>query len=265
MKAPKIILYDIETSYNIGATWGKWDQNVLRFFKEVELLSFSFKELKKGSAGVVTRLDKRGMSDRALAKELWHLHNEADVTIAHNGNSFDNKLANARFLKHNFSPPSPYQSIDTKLVAKKYFRFNGNSLDDLARFLGIGTKVKHTGLDMWTSCMAAIDKRIRAFVPDYKESEGKKSWALMAKYNRGDVELLEKVYLRLREWMTNHPNLSVLGARPNSCPKCFVVGQMQSRGFKCNSTSKFREWQCQACRGWSRSRLSEKIEKPERV
>ena len=38
----KILFYDLETSPNVSYTWGKWEQNVIAFKKEWELLSFAY-------------------------------------------------------------------------------------------------------------------------------------------------------------------------------------------------------------------------------
>ena len=45
MKKAKILIYDLETSPNQGYTWGKYEQNVIQFTKEWELLSFAYKWL----------------------------------------------------------------------------------------------------------------------------------------------------------------------------------------------------------------------------
>ena len=42
-------------------------------------------------------------------------------------------------------PPSPYKTIDTLKIARKYFGFNSSKLDDLGRVLGAGEKVRHGG------------------------------------------------------------------------------------------------------------------------
>jgi hypothetical protein len=41
----------------------------------------------------------------------------------------------------------------------------------------------------------------------------------MKRYNARDVELLERVYNKLRPWATNHPNLN-LYTNAGACPVC---------------------------------------------
>lgn len=171
--------------------------------------------------------------DSALVQSLWYLFDEADIVIAHNGNSFDIKKMNALFAKHGLTPPSPYRSIDTKLEAKKYFRFDSNKLDDLGDYLGVGRKVKHEGIDLWFDCM----------------SGNKTAWAKMAKYNEGDVALLERVYFKLLPWMNTHPNRNAY-RDVNCCPKC-GSGKIHARGFTYAQTGRRQRYQCQNCGGWS--------------
>jgi len=42
-KKTKILFYDLETSPNIGYTWEKYDQNVISFIKEREILTCAYK------------------------------------------------------------------------------------------------------------------------------------------------------------------------------------------------------------------------------
>jgi len=60
-------------------------------------------------------------NDKYLIKELWDVFDQADIIIAHHGDGFDIKKSNARFVFHNLQPPSPYKSIDTLKIARKYF------------------------------------------------------------------------------------------------------------------------------------------------
>lgn len=242
----KILFYDIETSPNLAYVWGKYDQNVIDFKKEWEMLSFAYKWQGSDKVTCITRPHFSDPTDKSLVKALWKLLDEADVVIAHNGDQFDNKKTSARFVAHGITPPSPYQSIDTKKVAKSYFNFNSNSLDDLGRTLGLGRKVKHSGFDMWLGCMA-----------------GKKSsWKEMAHYNKQDVVLLEKVYIKMRCWINNHPTASAASPdKPPGCPKC-GGSRLKSHGFRHLKTQSYQRYVCKDCGGWCRARKAEKGIKP---
>ena len=237
----KILIFDIETQPNLSYTWGKWQQDVIRFKSEWEMLSFAYKWLGERKTIAVGR-DK--FSEEALVLRLRQLFDEADVVIAHNGNSFDVKMCNAKFIEFGLTPPSYYKSIDTKLVAKRYFRFNSNKLDDLGNILGLGRKIETGGFDLWLGCMQG----------------DKKAWKKMLAYNKQDVVLLEKVYLKLRPWIDNHPGINLLEGRPEACPKC-GSGPLQKRGtIKTTKVALIQRYQCQNCGGWSQARKSQKTE-----
>lgn len=231
----KVLLFDIETSPNVGLTWGRYEQDVLHFKKEWELLSIAWKWLGEKSTHVRTRLNYKDRSDKAITAALWALLDEADIVIAHNGRKFDARKSSAKFLEHGMPPPSPYKVIDTVLVARSKFHLNSNKLDDLGKLLGVGRKKHHgEGIDLWLRCMAG----------------DRKAYATMAAYNKQDVVLLEKVYLKLRPWMGAQGDVHMV----DGCPKCGSK-HLQSRGFKATVASKYRQYQCQNCGAWSRGRL----------
>lgn len=238
----RIALIDIETSPNLGWVWGKWEQNVIEFEQEWHLLSFSVKWLNKKGVKTYALPDYPGYerdpeNDKALAKDLWEVFNEADIIIAHNGDKFDIKKSNTRFFEHKLGPPSPYKSIDTLKLARKYFAFNSNKLDDLCQKLGIGKKVKHMGFVLWKKCMLGDPE----------------SWKLMKRYNAQDVRLLEAVYLRLRGWHATHPNVALKGEGNYACPSCGSARTIK-RGYSYIVAMRNQRYQCiePNCRKWSR-------------
>lgn len=232
----KIILLDIETSPNLAYVWGKYQQDVIEYEHEWDLLCWTVKDL-EGESRTRALCDVK--NERELVQELWNEFDRADIIIAHNGDDFDIKKSNAKFSFYRLPPPSPYRTIDTLKVARKYFGFNSNKLNDLGQFLHLGTKVETGGFKTWRGCMEG-------------DSE---SWRLMKKYNAQDVLLLEKVYLHFRPWITNHPNLS-LYCDGFICPKC-KSDNIRREGCRFSQTRKFQRYQCQDCLGWSRSPVSE--------
>lgn len=239
----KILLYDIETMANLAYVWGKWEQDVIAVKRHWYMLTFAYKWLGESKTHVVSLPDfklykKDQFNDRDLVKALWDLFDEADVIIAHNGNSFDIKKTNARFIKHKLKPPSPAKYIDTKLVAKKYFKFDSNKLDDLGDYFNIGRKINTGGFELWLGC----------------EANDKKAWDKMCKYNIQDVVLLEKVYTEMLPYMKDHPNLALLMGEKNACPNCEGT-HLQKRGFEYTRASQFQRWACMDCGAWHRSPL----------
>jgi len=238
MSKPKILFYDIETAPNLSYTWGIYDQNAIDVKETWHLLSFAWKYAGDSRVSCLSLRHFKGNAkskEKALAKALHKLLQTADVTVAHNGDTFDYKKAKARFIYHGLKPTRIVPSVDTRKVARKYFAFNSNSLDSLCRFLRIGKKIKTPGFDLWLDCMANKTK----------------SWKLMESYNKKDVELLEKLYNRLLPWMHTHPNMAALEGK-DGCPKCGSKA-IERRGTYATNTSIRYKWFCQDCRGWHTS------------
>jgi hypothetical protein len=232
MSDPKVYLIDIETSPNLGYTWGKYEQNLLRFKKEWELLSFAYKVLDEKDTDCVSRPEFRDKTDKALTKAVWNVFNDADVLVGHNIDKFDNRKVRAKFVEHGLAPPKPYKTIDTLKIARSQFAFNSNSLNDLAFTLKLGKKVHTGGIDLWFGCMEGDPK----------------SWAKMVEYNIYDVVLLEKVYHRLRSWYPSHPNFALYDGRPG-CPVCSSP-RVQRRGYQVLRQRMAGRFQCQNCSHW---------------
>jgi len=74
------------------------------------------------------------------------------------------------------------------------------------------------------------------------------AWRTMIKYNKMDVVLLERVYMKLRAWIDNHPNLAAVD-RPSACPKC-GASKFKSEGWKYTKTRRYRLYRCKVCQGY---------------
>lgn len=240
MSKPKILLWDIENTPALGYSWQKYDTNIISFKEDWYILSFAYKWLGQKTTHVVGLNDfpnykRNKRDDKQLCLVLRDLLDEADVTIAHNGDAFDMRKANARFLINGIDLPSPSRQIDTLRIARRVAMFTSNKLGDLGESLGLGGKADTGGFETWLGCMEGSER----------------AWKILKKYNKADVDLLEKVYYKLRPWAPAHPNLSLMAEMPDSCPRCGVPGQMWRRGKRPQMTRIQERFQCQACRGYS--------------
>jgi hypothetical protein len=231
---PKILLFDIETSPLLSHTWGRYEQNVIEVEREWFLLSVAWKWLGEKKIHVRTLADYPGYAknkecDKQLAREIHRLLDQADIVVGHNLDHFDIKNSQARFAIHGFKPPRPFKTIDTLKLARKHFAFSSNRLDDLGKQLGVGRKIPNTGKHLWLGVMAG-DPRC------HKQ---------MAAYNAQDVALLERVYLKLRAWSTNHPNLSFF-TRADTCPIC-RSDELHRDGYRYLRTGKRQQFECESC------------------
>jgi RNase_H superfamily len=228
-----ILYFDIESAPNVGYSWGKWEQNIIDFTQESYLLCYAY-AWNDEKVKVVSLTDFEGYvphstNDKALTQSLWELFEKADIIVAHNGNKFDIKYANKRFIENGLVPPSRYRTIDTLLVARNKFNFNSNKLDDLGKYLKLGRKVETGGFDLWLGCMKGDEK----------------AWAKMKKYNKQDVVLLREVYYRLRSWMNNHPNLNIY--ETSDKPTCAVCQgtHLHKKGQEIRNNTIVHRWKCQ--------------------
>jgi len=78
------------------------------------------------------------------------------------------------------------------------------------------------------------------------------AWKRMEKYAKQDVVLLEKVYLKMRPWMKNHPNLALYTGGGLACPNCNSYNVMR-RGYSYAQTQAYQRWQCKDCGKYSQS------------
>lgn len=232
----RIAFFDIETAPSLGYFFDKWKENNI-VATECDWYIISFAVKWNGSKKVHTyalpdyplyKKDKE--NDRELVKDLHAIFSEADILVAHNGDKFDIKKANTRFLSHGMRPPKTYKSIDTLKIARQKFRFDSNRLDDLGKSLGVGRKLPNTGFHLWRACMRG----------------DLKAWRIMRRYNARDVELLERVYLKLRPWATNHPNLNLYHGRPTKCPTC-QSESIKSKGLAYAKAVVRRRYVCGPC------------------
>lgn len=238
-KSPQVVLLDIETSPILGWAWQAFDTNLLKIVENTKVISVSWKQLLDKKTHVRCIADyktyKKGETDdKELIKEVWDVLDKADVLIGHHSDSFDIKKLNSRFIYYGLNAPSSYQTVDTCKLAKKYFRFDSNSLNNLSIYLGLGEKAP-SGLSLWLDCLAGD--------PD--------AWLKMKKYNAQDVILLEKLYLTLRPFQDNHPNLNLLSDHSGeSCPTCLST-TLSKRGFSLTKTGTKQRYQCNSCGSWS--------------
>ena len=247
---PKILLYDIETCPSLVWVWNQWKTNVIATERDWSILCFAWRWLGTDQTGFCSvfqdpTFQPDNFTDLQVCQQLHRLFSEADCVVAHNGDKFDQRKSNARFLYWGLTPPSPYQQVDTKKEAQRYFANYSNALNELGRLLGIGQKQAHEGFALWRACMAGDPA----------------AWARMEDYNVQDLELLEGLYLRLLPWIGSPgkggggPNRG-LWPQPDdedwTCPKC---GSHRRRGVAPYRTrfSTYLSSCCADCGGWSRA------------
>ena len=237
----KLLFLDCETSPNSAFCWGLFNQNIgiSQMIDSSKILCWAAKW--SGDKKVIYSGLDVDDHDVMIAR-MHQLMDEADVICTYNGNKFDIPVLNKEFVLLGLPPPAPSKSLDLYKVVRKNFRFTSNKLDYISQQLGLGSKVKHEGFELWVKCM----------------NDDPEAWKKMQKYNKQDVILLEKLYERILPWLGGHINRNLYADGGNSCPTC-GSHLLQRRGYSVQLTGRVQRYQCQDCGSWSKGSKVEKL------
>jgi hypothetical protein len=255
-KGPKILLWDIETSYLLGAFFQRYNDSPIPYasvFQEWFVISAQFKWLHEKKTTVISVLDNKNRfnndftDDYIVIKTLRDLLDEADIVVAHNGDHFDWKKFKAKLIYHKISPPRRPKMIDTYKEAKSSAN-TSNKLGDLCEYYGLENRKASSNFGDWL--IATLPYGV------YKKSKGKKLVVtkktktaaikhIAHEYGKYDIPALESLYLELRPYMFRHPNLNEYYDdgidRCTNCKSCDLKKDGSSHGkqkYKCNNCGK---------------------------
>lgn len=238
-KNVRILTIDIESKPLQVYTWSLWDQHVGidQIIDHGGLLCFA---AKWAGDREVMFYSEWGDGYQGMLEAAHRLLSEADIVVTYNGDRYDVKKLNQAFMLAGMTPPKPFKSIDLIKTNKQRFDLPSRKLDYLVRQTGVGKKVAHQGFSLWVDCMAGDPK----------------AHAVMEKYNRGDVVVTEKAYLRLLPWLTNTPHMGMFTRDERSCPYCgstkLSSGDDPLDNLTHANVTSYRLLQCGRCEGWSR-------------
>lgn len=179
---PKILFYDIETSYGLAKAWRPgWKVKLTQdnFITVPKIICISYKWNYEDTVHTV-RWDSN-QDDKLLLELFIPELNKADFIVAHNGDKFDLPWIKTRALANDLEMHPKYKTVDTLKIARYKHRFLSNRLDDIGEYLKLGRKIK-VDFALWDRVI--LEKSEKAL----KE---------MIKYCEQDVLLLEKVYNKL--------------------------------------------------------------------
>lgn len=229
----KVLTLDIETAPNVAHTWGIWQQNIglpqLRESGYVLCFAAKWEDQKY----------TRWFNKDEVAPAAHDLLTQADVVVTYNGTSFDIPWLHTAMAKAGLTAPSGFVHVDLCKVVKQRFRFPSNKLEYVAReLLGEG-KQPTGGHETWVGCMA----------------DDPKAWDRMARYNKADVVLTEKLYQHLKPWVNNLPNYGLYDGdgTVTQCPQCGSE-DIVKRGLAYTRLSAYPRMSCNQCNRWFRGR-----------
>lgn len=239
-----LVIYDIEVSYIVSATWDVYDTNVVKILREPFIIGIGWKFLggKETFYKDITDfpLYKR---DRFSDKELIEYFKDnviekAEIFIGHNSKKFDWKWIMGRYATHKIEPPTEKRQIDTYQVCKNNFKFPYYSLKYLLEKFNLPRKIQNDGIELWVDCV---------------ENNIKERWQEMEDYCKGDVIGTEALYLRIRPFIKNHPsvpqlleNMTVENGKLMNCKKC-GSDQLVKAGFNYSNRATHRSYKCLNC------------------
>jgi hypothetical protein len=194
MKKINRLIWDIETSPNVGLFWRPGYRLSIphdNIIQERGIICICYKW--EGSKQV-HHLEWDNGDDSKLCRDFMEVALKADELIAHNGDKFDIKFFNGRCVVHGLDPAPIWKTVDTLVIAKRRFGFNSNRLDYLGKYL-FGEGKIHTEFGMWKDIL--LDNCPKAM-------------AKMVKYCKQDVNLLERVWKKLQAYHAPKTHVGVL-------------------------------------------------------
>lgn len=217
----KVLIYDIETSPNIGWFWSAgFKKNIShnQIIKERAIICVSYKWL--GESQVYNLTWDNDQNDKFLIEQFVEVLNEADLIVAHNGDNFDLKWIKTRALYHRIPMLPKYNQFDTLKLAKAKLYLNSNKLDYISKFLGHEGKIK-TDIDLWLDIIFKKDKI---------------ALNQMLEYCDEDVRQLENVYNELKYLDNPKLHLGVLnGETKQTSP---ITGSVNIKHIKVVTTNR---------------------------
>ena len=246
---PKIAIIDIETAPILSYIWSIWKPafgtNMME--RGSYVLSWAAKWLGEDEVFCdalcyQTGYDPANEDDSQMLEGIWNILDEADFVVAHNGDKFDIKRLNTRFLLAGMRPPSPFKQIDTLKMVKRCFAFDSNRLEHLLQEMyGFG-KDDSGGFDTWRGCMQG----------------DMEAWDKLLQYNKTDVTKLEKLYIDIRSWDKSHPNAATHAEASDvpTCVSCSSENVSPTGKAVSTNASKYDGYVCNDCGTQMRGRKS---------
>lgn len=229
----RLLTIDIETRPMESRHWGLWGQNIgiSSIQKPDGVLCFAAQFAGERKVHFASQW---GDGERGMARAAFRLMDEADVVMGWNSDKFDIPWLQRLFCEQKLGEPSPFKRLDLMKKVKRKFRLPSYKLQFVATWLGVGSKLRTGGMDLWDDVLAG-DPKARD---------------KMRRYNIQDTRLTGDVYAELnaRGWVSSPVNQSIRGG--HVCPHC-GGNELQGRGVYESLTRAYQRYFCKGCKRWS--------------
>lgn len=230
----RVLTLDIENFPSVAHVWSLFNTNVslaqLQIPSELASVAAKWYDQKE-----VMFFSSYHDGYDAMIEGIYKLVCEADIIVGYNSKNFDMKHLNRAFLEAGYDPPTPYKNVDLLHVVRNNFKFASGKLDHVAERLGLGNKISHEGHALWVKCM----------------NKDPEAWERFKEYNLEDVRLTERLYDRLRPWISTHPHMGQYIGEAHVCPVCGSDKLVAEGKAHANVTS-YDQYRCE-CGALSRS------------
>ena len=234
IRPPKILIFDIETSYMLVKAYSLKGNDYIaprNIVKDWHMLSYAGKFRGDDKFFYLDqRYTQDKSDDRQLTEGLHDLISSSDVLVGHNLDGFDLKKFNTRAALYNLPPISPKITHDTLKILRKFFALSSNSLDFAAKFLQLKNRKsshgKFPGDSLWEECLKG----------------NLEAWEECEHYNKQDVLVTEELFDFLAKY---EPAINYQSFYQKQ--KCVCGGEdFHKDGFKFTRQGRFQVFRCRA-------------------
>lgn len=237
MSGPRILTVDLERVPGLAEFWQPKTHyiNTSAIVEYPRTICFAWKWNDSAKIDFIAEWDEGG--HEAMVRKSFELYDEADMVVTYNGVRFDNKHFKSDWTVYDLGVPSSWFDIDLLAVARRELGFEVKSLDEVTKRLGLQSKVDKYDPKMAKAAVAGDEKAQKR----------------IARYNKGDVKITDKLHQRLLA-VTKAPNSALYhedGEVRCGKPLCGSTN-LERRGYAYTNQSKFRQYRCRDCGGWTR-------------
>jgi hypothetical protein len=247
---PRILFWDIETSYLMARIWHPGfkisvsHKQLVPGFDTPKIICIAYKWLGDKTTNFLT-WNPKTHDMIPMLKKISEIISSADFAVGHNGDGFDVKHLNTALLLSDLPPLPPHATEDTLKQARKHFFFPSNSLDYISKLLTDQPKTKCD----WNDWVRIVE---------HNDAE---ALDRMVRYCKQDVRALEAMWKKFAKHCTPKINASVItNGHKDGCPRC-GCDHVDGAGFITRTTGRYRRFHCTGCGHKYRSSKAEPKEK----